>query len=566
MSQRSSASRPASQSSPEGQRITLPPLQPRDDHSHVEQRDKGAEQEQRESKRYTALQASSQHGRVFQSGAPQEPWRSAPSTRDLGVQSILNPMEPERTQIFHLSARRRDTSDLTQSTPGAHPYLAPSPSTSTTNTFPGQSGSSNTSPIQETNRTSLPTGRGSPPRHVMTPKGLRTTSLRGPSQGTINAQRTQFVPDRSRRYTSGLSQYGPSAAHPLATPPERPPQSQYGFPPTEPSLSQERQISAGGMQAPSRASPSRSTSPSLSTASVGVSSSQASPASFLYKGGPTSNSGSYFPGSNFASSIHQSQGGGGVQFQAPTASVTEGPYSAAPPPSAFIGTSATSSRQGSDPTQFLAFPTSEGHSFYVPVDVHQASKLADEKRARNAGASARFRQRRKEKEKEASSTIEKMQQTTREQERRMREMESERDFYRGERDRLRDVLYRTPGMRDFAIQGPPSPRQSRSTTFPGQIGQTAPPMSYQSDTSANERAARRRRTDPSGKYVPVPYSHPPTPHATYPPGPGSTNLPPLRMMDSTVTLPSPTGGPPPAFDPSSRPNERPWPADGPPRR
>jgi hypothetical protein len=31
----------------------------------------------------------------------------------------------------------------------------------------------------------------------------------------------------------------------------------------------------------------------------------------------------------------------------------------------------------------------------VPVDIHQASQLADEKRARNAGASARYRQRRK---------------------------------------------------------------------------------------------------------------------------------------------------------------------------
>ncbi len=44
------------------------------------------------------------------------------------------------------------------------------------------------------------------------------------------------------------------------------------------------------------------------------------------------------------------------------------------------------------------------------------------------GASARFRQRRKEKEKEASSNIEKLQQQTRELERKVREVEQERDF------------------------------------------------------------------------------------------------------------------------------------------
>ena len=67
----------------------------------------------------------------------------------------------------------------------------------------------------------------------------------------------------------------------------------------------------------------------------------------------------------------------------------------------------------------------------VELDLQQASKVADEKRKRNAGASARFRARRKEKEKEASYTINSLKQ----------EMESirvQRDFYRQERDFMRN--------------------------------------------------------------------------------------------------------------------------------
>jgi len=92
------------------------------------------------------------------------------------------------------------------------------------------------------------------------------------------------------------------------------------------------------------------------------------------------------------------------------------------------------------------------------VDVHKASRLADEKRARNAEASARFRQRRKQKEKEANSNIEKLQQQTRDLERKIKEVEQERDFYRAERDRFRDVVYRTPNMRHLVMQAPPSPQ------------------------------------------------------------------------------------------------------------
>ena len=69
--------------------------------------------------------------------------------------------------------------------------------------------------------------------------------------------------------------------------------------------------------------------------------------------------------------------------------------------------------------QMISHETPQG-SILMPVDVSTASKAADEKRRRNAGASQRFRQRRKEKELEFFNKIDKL-------EARIREMQNERD-------------------------------------------------------------------------------------------------------------------------------------------
>lgn len=89
----------------------------------------------------------------------------------------------------------------------------------------------------------------------------------------------------------------------------------------------------------------------------------------------------------------------------------------------------------------------------IPVDMQAASKMADEKRRRNAGASARFRQRRKEKEREASQTISRL-------EKEMRGIAEEREFYRGERNFFRDMLARAAGPSQVPHR-PPSPRLTR---------------------------------------------------------------------------------------------------------
>jgi hypothetical protein len=102
----------------------------------------------------------------------------------------------------------------------------------------------------------------------------------------------------------------------------------------------------------------------------------------------------------------------------------------------------------------------------IEVDVQAASKMAYEKRLRNAGASARFRERRKQKEKEASQNIQKLETQLRDLERRLRDAEHDKAFYMSERDRFREFCFRNPMTREFASNAPPSPRISRQAAFP----------------------------------------------------------------------------------------------------
>ncbi|CAK7274332.1 hypothetical protein SEPCBS57363_006111 [Sporothrix epigloea] len=110
--------------------------------------------------------------------------------------------------------------------------------------------------------------------------------------------------------------------------------------------------------------------------------------------------------------------------------------------------------------QFITITPSFGEEIHVPVDLHQASKQADEKRLRNAGASARFRARKKEKDREAQLGIQRLESANREGQKRIQELEVLLDFFRNERNRLRNIMLQTPGMREHVEAGPPSPVSS----------------------------------------------------------------------------------------------------------
>ncbi|ESZ96116.1 hypothetical protein SBOR_3505 [Sclerotinia borealis F-4128] len=558
MSQRPSASRPASRSPSQSQKITLPPVQVRDDPRHGgRQADRQTEQDNRglQQLRHTLPSPSS---RTLHSASTGEDWRSFGPSRDLGVHSILNPTEPESASdsIRRLSVSTTDSPLSTTTRPTSH--FGASPLVATTHPYPNRPPIS-TSPSLDSFNPNFPRG---PARRMLTPRSPRPASIgRAPAHGTINAQESPFLPSRRPE----LGQTPISEIPSIPTPPGQIQTQHYGFPPTG-TTPVDRRADTSQMQAPGRGK--HSASPSISASSQTPS--QTSPASgypYHQSGQNPQTSGSYFPGSSFGSSVQQ---GSGLQLQAPPAA-SEGPYTASQ-----IGSSLhsnTSSRQASasEPYGVLTITTAHGVAYHVPVDTHQASRLADEKRARNAGASARFRQRRKEKEKEASSNIEKLQSQTRDLERRVRDAEGERDFYRGERDRFRDMLLRNPGTRDMALHGPPSPRPIRPMSYPGPPPPSGPPMSFQGPDSG-ERPPRRRRTDAQGDFMNVSYSH--SPASTLAPvqtgfpsshGQGPPSLPPLRidnpLTGSTtgVSTPSISAGPP-SFDSYSRgPYDRAWP-------
>ncbi|KAH6636558.1 hypothetical protein F5144DRAFT_591672 [Chaetomium tenue] len=256
----------------------------------------------------------------------------------------------------------------------------------------------------------------------------------------------------------------------------------------------------------------------------------------------------------------------------------------------------------------LTITPRHGDEIVVPIDVHQGSKQADQKRQRNAGASARFRQRKKEREKEQQEELQKLENENRELERRNEELarrfqalEAEREFYRNERNRLRDILTQMPGGSEWVGRGPPSPvsgtagpSSSDGNALHAHQPQPPPPHNHSQpqhhqaqfyqplahplahthprsgsygDSSSLEPPARRRRTDsepqlPTTSYnlmTPTtlpPITGPSPPHSSFgiPPSPhvtpplGTARLPPLRFdqarTPSTTPPPVPTVPPP----------------------
>ncbi|KAJ3490595.1 hypothetical protein NLG97_g5748 [Lecanicillium saksenae] len=204
-----------------------------------------------------------------------------------------------------------------------------------------------------------------------------------------------------------------------------------------------------------------------------------------------------------------------------------------------------------------AYMTLPGSEIPIPVqvDYSQASKKADEKRQRNAKASTRHRRKKKNMQEE---NIRLLQDLKDEQEAMADQIESlthQRDFYREERNRLREIVLRTPAISQHA-SGPPSPVSTRSVnSYPDHspVGGAPRPLhtpsqGYLSEASSVERPAQRRRTDDRPEYssnystqpgpppttLPPMHSHaqgmPPRPMTAHPTA-HQERLPPLRAID-----------------------------------
>ncbi|KAF1345533.1 hypothetical protein BDV97DRAFT_284302, partial [Delphinella strobiligena] len=148
------------------------------------------------------------------------------------------------------------------------------------------------------------------------------------------------------------------------------------------------------------------------------------------------------------------------------------------------------SSSGQSTYQMMTLKTTEGDVRF-PVDVQAASRVADEKRKRNAGASARFRERRKKKEMEAATTISKLEQ-------RIKEVTEDADFYKKERDVLAGIIRSMSGG-DRQLSGrPSSPRLRRNVSNPTSSTQIVSSHSYNSPAEPSlgspdiDRNVRRR--------------------------------------------------------------------------
>lgn len=199
-----------------------------------------------------------------------------------------------------------------------------------------------------------------------------------------------------------------------------------------------------------------------------------------------------------------------------------------------------------------AYMTLPGSDTPIPVqvDYSQASKKADEKRQRNAKASTRHRRKKKTLQEENMKQLQELKEERQQMIQQLEELAAHRDFYREDRNRLRDIVARTPAISNHAA-GPLSPVLSKSFSYMDRSPLMqhhhipTPTQGYVSEVSSAERPVPGRRTDDRPEFSPSMYGPPhglPSMHGQAygvpPPRPPSATsstsgerLPPLRVME-----------------------------------
>ncbi len=421
------------------------------------------------------------------------------ASHGVGLQHLLNPTAADATES---TSRRRnaDHFDLPHKPYGNNPSMPPATMKSSPRAMILPS-------ITPPPITPYPDVTGSSVRRTLTPRTPTyipgPTTYTGPT-GTIDAKKSPFGASRDLnnalghdvpgRRESSVGAMGPGAGYPYANPPPRSPPGRAasaGSIHRQPSA--ERRVSVGGI-AP--VPTSRSDSPSTTYSSYSHFS-RTPPVPLPHMGGPQSSGAGYFPPG------YTVMGGTGGF-----------PSSDANPKESF---SPRTTALGPSTYHLMTLNTEQG-LIQVPVDVQAASKVADEKRKRNATASHRFRQRRKEKERETSQNIAKL-------EHQVRELAEEKEFYRLERDYFRSLVTNHPGQPPIGPR-PVSPRQLRLAPPPGNPGgYPNSPWPTTEDSARGGRNTRRR----TSSYVPPPGLVPPT------------NIPPLPTGPATNVPPAPAG-------------------------
>lgn len=370
MSQRPSASRPTSRSPTDSQIITLPPVQLRD-----EPQLRGGPQGlgyERQPEANFRIGTPTQHVKgsatpftgSHSSSSSYTDERFPPSSRTLGVHTMLNPATSDGVTS---SPRPSDTqSPNAPVAPGL--YMIP-PTSGLSQLYNNQISAGSPTSNESFNAAYA---RG---RRILTPRSpsrIASSGHGGRIQGAVLEQKPSFIGGERTRERGAESLENRPPLH------EAPSHPQHSYFP-QPSSAQQGnpQSMPGARHAPSQQTPhSQSTSPSTTYSSYSQAS-QPSPAA-LYQNNPPPTSTSYFQPPNFGQSGHVGGQGGGI-----TQVGTEGPYRHSNMSSSSI-TSGPS--QSSSNYQLMTFPSSLG-TYQISVDASSASRLADEKRARNAGAS-----------------------------------------------------------------------------------------------------------------------------------------------------------------------------------
>ncbi|KZF26205.1 hypothetical protein L228DRAFT_235307 [Xylona heveae TC161] len=400
--------------------------------------------------------------------------------RSIGVHSMLNPTQPE-TSAPRNNLRRSAAHLETEPPPALKPRLS-------TNSGP----EAESTMLSDVRQSRVDRARGGAEQGPFAPTSpaRRTVSLRPTplSEASIDAKQSPFLSPRAASHSNTHRTTSvPELTRPVS-PPGRLKQS-LSFP-AAPALRSPRGGRSGEVFP---IAPSRSASPPALYPSFGQAPPHTSPS--LHSAPST------FAQYNIATG---GIGSGGPIPASHPSPASDGRYGPIMMPSAQSG------------YQLMTLETDQG-PIQVPVDVQAASRVADEKRRRNAGASARFRQRRKEKEREASHTISKLEQQ-------VRDLAEDADFYRQERDHFRKIAYDAGGKGQM-VPRPPSPRQRRMLQSSGPL---TPGMLWQADQlqGDSDRRARRSASLQSLSYA------------------GSPPIPSLVAANLAVTVPPPSIPPP----------------------
>ncbi|PHH60689.1 hypothetical protein CDD81_1341 [Ophiocordyceps australis] len=209
-----------------------------------------------------------------------------------------------------------------------------------------------------------------------------------------------------------------------------------------------------------------------------------------------------------------------------------------------------------------AFMTLPGSDTPIPVqvDYSQASQKANEKRKRNASASTRHRKKKKTMQEENMRQLQELKEERQQVVKKMDELKLQRDFYRDDRNRLREIVARTASIHQHATS-PPSPLTTAMEPWAErspegtQTSEATPTQGYASDVAPEEQGQARGANDrpelsasafgPAGRAASgQTMGGPPRPLSSASSASGD-RLPPLRAIE----------GPSPGQNASMRPNQ-----------